>query len=271
MLLAYAKITLTRRAASPRRCRTSLLRRRAARLLPDAAARAVRRPARPPPAAPRDHHDRCGQRHGQPRRHHLRLPRAGGDRREPGGDRPGLHRRARGLRLPRFCGERRGAGQRGAHRRRRPRCTSRAAGCSTARPAGCCRVAGGRVDVDAEIARFRAGSATDRAARARAAGGRRAGPAARAGRPSSSPWVPEDLALRAAAHCSTCSRCSTSSRSRPRRTAEADEVARIYFALSERFEVDKMLTRITEAAARRPVDGAGRASLRYDLYAALAA
>ena len=41
--------------------------------------RALRRPARDPPAAPRDHHHLPRQRDGQPRRHHLRLPLRGGD------------------------------------------------------------------------------------------------------------------------------------------------------------------------------------------------
>ena len=100
MLLAYAKITLDRR-----RCSTPTLpdepwfggALRA--LLPDAAARAVRRPARRPPAAPRDHHHRAGQRPGQPGRHHLRVPAAveetGASR---GGGGPGVRGGPRGLR-----------------------------------------------------------------------------------------------------------------------------------------------------------------------------
>ena len=52
---------------------------------------------------------------------------------------------------------------------------------------------------------------------------------------------------------------------------DAGEVAPVYFALSERFGVDAMLTRITPAAARRPLGRPGPGALRDDLYAALEA
>lgn len=55
--------------------------RSAAHVLPEGAAGAVRGAHRPPPAAPRDHHDRAGQRHGQHRRYDLSAPSARGDRR----------------------------------------------------------------------------------------------------------------------------------------------------------------------------------------------
>ena len=68
------------------------------RLLPGADPRAVRRPARRPPAAPRDRHQRGGQLDGQPGRHHVRVPRRGGDRRHPGAGRPRVRGLPRGLR-----------------------------------------------------------------------------------------------------------------------------------------------------------------------------
>ena len=82
VLVAYAKIALDRRPRRLRACPTIPGSRATLRgYFPPAAARALRRPARHPPAAPRDHHDLPGERDGQPRRDHLRLPRA---RRRPG-------------------------------------------------------------------------------------------------------------------------------------------------------------------------------------------
>ncbi len=57
-----------------------MVHRRAAPVLPEPARRGARRPAGQPPAAPRDRHHLGGQRPGQPRRHDLRVPHAGGDR-----------------------------------------------------------------------------------------------------------------------------------------------------------------------------------------------
>jgi glutamate dehydrogenase len=48
-------------------------------------------------------------------------------------------------------------------------------------------------------------------------------------------------------------------------------VGRLYFALSERFEVDRMLTRITRLPRDDRWAALARMALRYDLYAALAA
>ncbi len=92
--------------------RRALVRPRAAGLLPDAGGGALRPAAREPPAAPPDHHDPRGQRHDQPRRHHLRVPRGGGDRRRPGRDRACLHRGPRGLRPAGLLAPGRGARQR---------------------------------------------------------------------------------------------------------------------------------------------------------------
>ena len=81
--------------------------------------------------------------------------------------------------------------------------------------------------------------------------------------------APADLA-RGPPRCSTPSRCSTSSRSPTAEKRPADEVAAIYFALSERFEVDRMLTRITGLPRDDRWSALARTALRYDLYAALA-
>ena len=70
VLLAYTKITVADELLAHRRCRTT---RTCSGLLhayfPTRAARAVPRADRRPRAAPRDHHDRAGQRHGQHRRY----------------------------------------------------------------------------------------------------------------------------------------------------------------------------------------------------------
>ncbi len=49
-----------------------------------------------------------------------------------------------------------------------------------------------------------------------------------------------------------------------------EEVARLYFALSDRFDVDALLTRITALPRTDRWQALARSSLRYDLYAALA-
>ncbi len=61
------------------------LRRPAAALLPDSAARPVRHRDPVAPAAPRDHHHDAGQRSRRRRRHHVRVPGDGGRRRRTGG------------------------------------------------------------------------------------------------------------------------------------------------------------------------------------------
>jgi glutamate dehydrogenase len=49
----------------------------------------------------------------------------------------------------------------------------------------------------------------------------------------------------------------------------AEEVAAVYFAVSERIEVDRMLTRITALPRGDRWQALARSALRYDLYAAL--
>jgi glutamate dehydrogenase len=81
--------------------------------------------------------------------------------------------------------------------------------------------------------------------------------------------VPDDLALRTAALLDSFSLLDVveiaASEKRP-----ADEVAAIYFSISERIEVDQMLTRITALPRGDRWTALARSALRYDLYAALA-
>ena len=81
--------------------------------------------------------------------------------------------------------------------------------------------------------------------------------------------VPEPLAERAAALLDTFSlldvvEIATAEKLPPR------EVAAVYFAISERIEVDRMLTRITGLPRDDRWSALARSALRYDLYAALA-
>jgi glutamate dehydrogenase len=81
--------------------------------------------------------------------------------------------------------------------------------------------------------------------------------------------VPEPLAERAAALLDTFSLLDVveiaSAEKVPLR-----EVAGVYFAVSERIEVDRMLTRITGLPRDDRWSALARSALRYDLYAALA-
>jgi glutamate dehydrogenase len=81
--------------------------------------------------------------------------------------------------------------------------------------------------------------------------------------------VPDDLAVRAAGLLDSFSLLDVveiaAAVKRP-----VDEVASIYFALSERIEVDQMLTRITALPRGDRWTALARSALRYDLYAALA-
>ena len=117
VLAAYAKITLTATILETPLPDEAWFGAALAPILPRPARREVRRPSRAPSAAPRDHLDLGDQRHGQPGGDVVRVPRAGGDGREPAADRPGLHPRTRGLPPRRPVGRDRGAGQQAAHRR----------------------------------------------------------------------------------------------------------------------------------------------------------
>ena len=127
---------------------------------------------------------------------------------------------------------------------------------------------GGRVDVDAEIARFRGEIARiaplvpdmlvgvekerllERAAELVALGS------------------PLDLALVSAAHLDVYGALDIVEVAQ-QTGADAEDVARIYFILSERYEVDRMLTRITKLPRDDRWAALARAALRSDLYGAL--
>ena len=81
--------------------------------------------------------------------------------------------------------------------------------------------------------------------------------------------APEAIAHPRGRRCSTSSRCWTSSRSRRDRAATPSEVAPVYFAPSERFGIDAMLTRVTRLPRDDRWDALARGALRDDLYAVL--
>ncbi len=93
VLIAYTKITAADELISTVLPRRPAPAEAGPRLLPERAARAVPRGGRRARAAPRDHHDGPGQRHGEHRRFDLPAPAAGGDRGVDRGDRAGpVHR-----------------------------------------------------------------------------------------------------------------------------------------------------------------------------------
>jgi glutamate dehydrogenase len=127
---------------------------------------------------------------------------------------------------------------------------------------------GGRVDVESEIERFRdevrrltplvpemiVGIEHDRLM-ARAAEFRALG-------------APEDIAVEAGALLDAFGLLDVVEVAQATET-DAEEVARLYFVLSERYEVDRMLTRITHLPRDDRWSALARAALRSDLYGAL--
>jgi glutamate dehydrogenase len=81
--------------------------------------------------------------------------------------------------------------------------------------------------------------------------------------------VPDDLAERAAALLDTFSLLDVVEIAAAEKVPVA-EVAGVYFTISERIEVDRMLTRITGLPRDDRWSALARSALRYDLYAALA-
>jgi len=81
--------------------------------------------------------------------------------------------------------------------------------------------------------------------------------------------VPADLAERAAGLLDTFSLLDVVEIAAAEKVPAA-EVAGVYFAVSERIEVDRMLTRITGLPRDDRWSALARSALRYDLYAALA-
>ncbi len=127
---------------------------------------------------------------------------------------------------------------------------------------------GGRVDVEAEIARFR-----DEIARvtplapAMLVGVERDRLLERADELESL-GAPRDLALESAALLDIYGLLDVVEVA-AQTGSDAEDVARLYFALSERYEVDRMLTRITALSRDDRWSALARAALRSDLYGAL--
>ena len=83
------------------------------------------------------------------------------------------------------------------------------------------------------------------------------------------PGVPQELAQRVASLLAGFSLLDVVEIARARERP-AEEVAPLYFALSERFGVDAMLTSITALPRSDRWQALARSALRYDLYAVLA-
>ena len=81
--------------------------------------------------------------------------------------------------------------------------------------------------------------------------------------------VPEELAVATAAHLDAFSLLDIVELANAT-GEEADDIGFVYFALSDRFEVDKMLNRITDLPRDERWHALARMALRYDLYQALA-
>ncbi len=269
MLVAYAKLALKARPAAQRAAGRAVVPVDAGRLLPGADPRPYARPAGQPPAAPRDHHQLGGQLDGQPGRHHVRLPR----------------RRRRPARRPSRSPARSWSAARSST------CSSYVAAvealdnvvptdAQTAlylefrrlldrsvrwflqnRPAS--------LDVGAEVERFSGGRGRARPAacrtccRVRSASGSSAGspgwrrPARRPrSRPAAAGLLDQFSLLDVVEICGETGR-------------DAGEVAPVYFATSEQFGIDGMLTRVTRLPRDDRWDALARGALRDDLYAVL--
>jgi glutamate dehydrogenase len=126
------------------------------------------------------------------------------------------------------------------------------------------------IDVAAEVARFRTDLQALTPELPRLLVGTEAERLQRRAREMVESGLPEDLALRSAALLDAFSLLDVvevaTTTGRP-----AAEVAELYYALSDRYEVDRMLTKITALSRTDRWQSLARSSLRYDLYAALAA
>ena len=269
VLEAYAKITLTTTVLDSGLPDDPWLDRRAPPLLPAAGRGRDARPAGGSPAAARDRHELAGQRPGQPGGAHVRLPRPGGDRREPAGDRARLLGRARGVRPRRLLARGRPRSTTRCRPRSRRCSTWRTAGSSTAARGGSCRPGARASTCCGEIEHFRAeverllpmvpdllvGSEHERLLMRQ--------------EEFAGLGVPRDLATRGATLLDSFSLLDVVEIAAAEKLP-AEEVAAVYFVMSERMEVDKMLTRITGLPRDDRWTALARSALRYDLYAALA-
>jgi glutamate dehydrogenase len=127
---------------------------------------------------------------------------------------------------------------------------------------------GGRVDVEAEIARFRADVArVTPLVPAMLVGVERDRLLARADELEAL-GAPRELALESGALLDIYGLLDVVSVAQVTGN-DAEEVARLYFLLSERYEIDRMLTRITHLPRDDRWSALARAALRSDLYGAL--
>ena len=153
--------------------------------------------------------------------------------------------------------------------RRRPRSTWRSAGCSTARCAGWSPTAACRSTSPARSPGCAPASRACSAARHPLPGPRARGPArqhrpaarARPARRAGRAHHPHHVWLRPARH----------RRGRLQTGRDVNEVATVYYVLSERFRVDDLLSKISDLPREDRWQTLARMALRYDLYAALAA
>ena len=225
-----------------------------------------------PPAAPRDHHDlRWSTTWSTAAASRSSFRAAGGDRRQPRRDRPGLHAWcARSSGSSDFWDAIEALDNQLPDRRPVDALPRGAAGCSTAHPLAAAEPPGehrrrrrdralpaGVDELVPQVPELPAWAPSRSGCTLRAAEFAGLG-------------VPDDLAER---RRGAARRVLAARRRRDRGRREASRPARsagVYFALSERFEVDRMLTRITGLPRDDRWIALARSALRYDLYAALA-
>ena len=253
--------------------------------LPDVAAFAARLPeyfpqavrerfapaVRRAPAAARDRHDAAGQRDGRRRRDDVRVPAGRGALRRPRRRRAGLRRHHRRVRPARAVGGAAVAADPDGRvgRARAGLATAARPGLAVVphQPPAAARGRGRGEPVRVHGARAARGAAAV-AARARAGSRRDEGRGAAVGRH-------RVRAARCATPCSsTATGCSTSSSSRSCRSATArrgtpEEVAALYYGLSEHLGIDAALNSVTALERGDRWHALARLALRDDLYASL--
>ena len=273
MLLAYAKITLRAQLLdSPIPEDPWFAAQRCADYFPAGAGRPLRRPARPA--------TRCAGRSSRPRWSTTSSTAAASPSCSAPARRPARRR-------PRSCGRTPSRARSSASRRCGPRSRRSTAWCRPPRRPLVLLEGRRLLDRTRALAAAVAPLEHRRRRRGRALPARRCASSPRASRTCSSaveaaaaaPAGPADLvARRAAGRAGAAHRlparrllaCSTSSRSPPRPAARWTRSRGVYFALSDHYEIDRLLTPISGLPRTDRWQSLARSSLRYDLYAALA-